>query len=405
MKILTKPFIRSLPKTDLHCHLDGSLRLSTLIEIAKNQKITLPSQTEDGLKELVFKDRYKDLVEYLQGFQYTVAVMQTPETLERISYELALDAFAEGVRYIEPRFAPQLHVNASLPIDEVLKSVAKGFNRAKKEINGLPEIKSGNEPPFEYGIIGCALRMFTEHFSGYYRTLINLHRDMPQAELFGLASEDLVRALIRSRDTDSVPIVGVDLAGAEKGYPAFDHRHAFELANKSFLKKTVHAGEAYGPASIFQAITDCHADRIGHGTHLFDVELVDLPDPAVKEKYVRALAQHIADRRITIEICLTSNLQTIPHLKELSRHPVRKMLEHRLSTTFCTDNRLVSNTTVTNEIDLAVKNFDISPERLKDIIIYGFKRSFFPGDYTEKRKYVRKAIDLCDSLFNASLNA
>ena len=164
MKILTKPFIRSLPKTDLHCHLDGSLRLSTLIEIAKNQKITLPSQTEDGLKELVFKDRYKDLVEYLQGFQYTVAVMQTPETLERISYELALDAFAEGVRYIEPRFAPQLHVNASLPIDEVLKSVAKGFNRAKKEINGLPEIKSGNEPPFEYGIIGCALRMFTEHF-------------------------------------------------------------------------------------------------------------------------------------------------------------------------------------------------------------------------------------------------
>ncbi len=398
MKILTKDLIKKLPKTDLHCHLDGSLRLPTLIELAKSQKIALPSHTVEGLKELVFKDRYKDLVEYLQGFQYTCAVMQTPEAIERISYELGQDAFAEGVRYIEPRFAPQLHVNAALSIDEVLKSVARGFDRAKKEINSRTEIVEGGEPPFEYGIIGCALRMFNEHFSGYYRTLIGLHRDMPQEELFGLASKDLARALIRSRDSDGVPVVGVDLAGAEKGYPAEDHRQAYDIANKSFLKKTVHAGEAYGPASIFQAITDCHADRIGHGTHLFDVDMIDLPGENEKEKYVKDLAQHIADRRITIEICLTSNLQTIPHLKELSHHPFRKMLENRLSTTFCTDNRLVSNTTVTNEIDLAVKGFDISPERLKDIIIYGFKRSFFPGDYADKRRYVRKAINFYESI-------
>ena len=402
MKTLTKDFIRAIPKTDLHCHLDGSLRLSTLIELAREQRITLPSQTEAGLKEQVFKNRYKDLVEYLQGFQYTVAVMQTPEALEKISYELAVDAFAEGVRYIEPRFAPQLHVNASLPMDEVLKSVAKGLGRAKREINSRPEISDGDSPPFEYGIIGCALRMFTEHFSSYYRMLIGLHRDMPGEELFGLASKDLVRALIRSRDEDGVPVVGVDLAGAEKGYPAEDHRQAYELATKNFLKKTVHAGEAYGPSSIFQAITDCHADRIGHGTHLFDTELVDLPHAKEKEKYVGALIQHIADRRITIEICLTSNLQTIPHLKELSRHPFRKMFEHRLSTTFCTDNRLVSNTTVTNEIELAVNSFDISPERLKDIVVYGFKRSFYPGDYAEKRKYVRKVINYYDSLSSSN---
>lgn len=400
MKILSKSFIQTLPKTDLHCHLDGSLRLATLLEIARNQKIALPSNTVEGLKELVFKDRYKDLVEYLQGFQLTCAVMQTPEAIERISYELAQDAFADGVRYIEPRFAPQLHVNVSLPIDEVLKSVARGFDRAKKEINS--RMNESDEPPFEYGIIGCALRMFDEHFSGYYRTLINLHRDMPDQELFGLASKDLVRALIRARDVDGVPVVGVDLAGAEKGYPAEDHRQAYEIANKSFLKKTVHAGEAYGPASIFQAITDCHADRIGHGTHLFDVELVDLPTKKEKEKYVRDLVQHIADKRVTIEICLTSNLQTIPHLKELSHHPFRKMLEHRLSTTFCTDNRLVSNTTVTNEIDLAVRGFDISPERLKDIIIYGFKRSFYPGDYADKRRYVRKAINYYERLVSQS---
>jgi adenosine deaminase len=398
MKDLPKSFIQAIPKTDLHCHLDGSLRLSTLIEIAKEQKISLPSFTEDGLKELVFKARYKDLLEYLQGFQYTVAVMQTPESIERISYELAVDSFAEGVRYIEPRFAPQLHVNASLSIYDVLKSVARGFDRAKKEINAKKEIAEGVEPRFEYGIIGCALRMFNEHFSGYYRTLIGLHREMPKEELFGLASKDLVRALIHSRDTDGVAVVGVDLAGAEKGYPAEDHRQAYELAHKNFLKKTVHAGEAYGPSSIFQAITDCHTDRIGHGTHLFDEDLVDLEKPDDRKRYVTALLQYIADRRITIEICLTSNLQTIPHLKELSSHPFRKMFENRLSTTFCTDNRLVSNTTVSNEIDLAVKTFAISPERLKDIIVYGFKRSFFPGNYIEKRQYVRKVLNYYSSL-------
>lgn len=398
MKNLSRSFIRSIPKTDLHCHLDGSLRLSTLIDIAKQQKISLPSFTEEGLKELVFKTRYKDLPEYLQGFAYTVAVMQTPDAIERISYELGIDAFSEGVRYIEPRFAPQLHVNASLPVDEVLGSVARGFDRAKKEINAGKEIAQGKEPPFEYGIIGCALRMFNEHFSGYYRTLIDLHSRMPKEELFGLASKDLVRALIHSRDADGVPVVGVDLAGAEKGYPAEDHRQAYELAHKSFLKKTVHAGEAYGPASIFQAITDCHTDRIGHGTHLFDEDLVDLRTSDERKRYVAALSQYIADRRITIEICLTSNLQTIPHLKDLSSHPFRKMFENRLSTTFCTDNRLVSNTTVSNEIELAVETFGISADRLRDIIVYGFKRSFFPGNYIEKRRYVRKVLDHYSSL-------
>jgi adenosine deaminase len=368
------------------------------MELAKEQNISLPSFSEEGMRELVFKDQYNDLTQYLQGFEYAIAVMQTPEALERISYELALDAFAEGVRYIEPRFAPQLHVNAALTIEGVLASVVKGFDWAKKEINARPQIAEGEEPPFQYGIIGCAMRMFTEHSSCYYRTLIKLHCDMPQEERFGLASKDLVRALIKARDDDGLPIVGVDLAGAEKGYPAEDHRAAYELAHKNFLKKTVHAGEAYGPASIFQAITDCHADRIGHGTHLFDTDMVDLPIPEAREQYVHALWQFIADRRITIEICLTSNLQTTPRLKELSAHPFRKMLENRLSTTFCTDNRLVSNTTVSHEIELAAKTFDISAQRLKDIIIYGFKRSFYPGDYVEKRKYVRKAIDYYESI-------
>ncbi|MFH1874258.1 MAG: adenosine deaminase family protein [Pseudomonadota bacterium] len=398
MTKINSDFIKTIPKTDLHCHLDGSLRLSTLIELAKEQNIMLPAQTEEELSKLVFKDTYQDLVEYLRGFQYTVAVMQTPEAIERIAYELGLDAYAEGVCYLEVRFAPQLHVNANLDLLAVLTSVHNGLNKAKKEINRQEEIKKGDKPGFEFGIIGCALRMFKKSYSPYYRSLFNLHPDMPDEERFGLASLDLVRALIKARNDCGLAIVGVDLAGAEKGYPAEAHRHAYELAHKHFFKKTVHAGEAYGPASIFQAITDCHTDRIGHGTHLFNYNMVDLPDVNERKKYVQALAQYIADRRITIEICLTSNRQTIPALKEPSAHPFKQMLEARISTTFCTDNRLISRTTISQEVELALKNFEISLSTLKDIIIYGFKRSFHPGNYSEKREYVRQVIDYYEAV-------
>lgn len=393
MNILSREFIKRLPKTDLHCHLDGSMRLSTILELAKEQKIMLPSNTEEGLTKLVFKKEYKNLEEYLLGFNYTVAVMQTPEALERISYELAMDVYSEGVFYLEARFAPQRQVNLDMNARDVVRYINNGFEKAKKEINSNKDIKEGKKPPFEYGLIGCAIRMFTPDFSPYYKDLFNLHPDMPDNERFGLASLDLVRSLIKSRDDDGIPVVGVDLAGAEKGYPAEHHRLAYELAHKNFLQKTVHAGEAYGPPSIFQAITDCHAERIGHGTHLFDANMVDLPDANARERYVEALSQYIADHRTTIEICLTSNIQTTPSIKKLSQHPFGKMLANRLSTTFCTDNRLISRTDVTNEIELALKHFEISPHRLKNIIIYGFKRSFYPGSYIEKRRYIRKVID------------
>lgn len=397
MTKFNKNFLRAIPKTDLHVHIDGSLRLSTLIDIAKENKVKLPSYTEDGLKKLVFKKRYKDLLEYLAGFKYTIEVMQTPEALERIAYELALDNFAEGVRYFEPRFAPQLHTSKGLTPDEVILATNNGLARAKSEINRSAKIKSGSEPPFEYGIICCALRMFTDKFSGYYKKLTQLHNHMPKDDLFGLASLDLVRTMIDVREQKGIPIAGFDLAGAEEGHPAEDHKRAYDLAHKHFIKKTVHAGEAYGPPSIFQAITDCHADRIGHGTHLFDESFVDLPTKLERERYVRALWQYIADRRINIEVCLTSNLQTMPH-KKITSHPYTNMLKNRLSITFCTDNRLFSHTTVTDELELAVQNFPVSQRKLKDIIIYGFKRSFYPGDYIEKRAYVRKIIDFYEKV-------
>lgn len=394
----SREFIRAIPKSDLHVHLDGSLRLATLIELAKQQKVALPSNTEEGLKEKVFKANYADLGEYLHGFKYTCAVLRDPESLERVAYELAMDNFNEGVRYIEPRFAPQLNAHRKLPIAEVVTSVNRGLARAKKEINGCPEIRAKSQPPFEYGIIGCAMRKFDDRFSEYYSDFVSMHRHTPLLELYSVASLEVVRALVELRDKQAIPVVGFDLAGEEKGYPAGDHLEAYQFAHKRFLKKTVHAGEAYGPPSIFQAITDCYADRIGHGTHLFATDLVDGVLNSEKGGYTEELAQYIADRRITIEVCLTSNMQTIPNISELRNHPLGKMLAHRLSVSLCTDNRLVSHTTVCDEIEKAVNTFDIPPGHLKDIIIYGFKRSFLSLPYAEKREYVRQVIDYYESV-------
>jgi len=389
--------INRIPKTDLHVHLDGSLRLQTLIEFAKKENVELPSATVEGLNELVFKDNYANLEEYLKTFGYSCAVMQKPEYLEQIAYELAQDNQNEGVRYIEVRFAPQLHINKNMDMKMVIASVDKGLERAQKEFNLRPEVKSGYEPPFYYGIIVSALRAFGP-YSEYYANFINslVYSDMKN--IVGLCSLELARGAVKTRDELGVLIVALDLAGAEKGNPAKDHRKAFQYAHENFLAKTVHAGEAYGPSSIFQAITECHAERIGHGLFLFDATKVDDDSCPDKEKYVDELSQYIADRRVTIEVCLTSNLQTNPALKSLEQHSFKKMIERELSTSICTDNRTVSKTTVTNEIKLVLQNFDMNPRTLKNIIVYGFKRSFFPDRYAKKREYVRKCIDYYEKL-------
>jgi len=396
--LITEDFLREIPKTDLHVHLDGSLRIPTLIDLAREQNVELPSYTEEGLRELVFKERYRNLVEYLQGFKYTCAVMQTPEALERSAYEFACDNYAEGVRYFEVRFGPQLHVNERMDLPGVLVSVNAGLVRARSEWNAKPAVRSGAEPAYEYGIIASALRMFSKGFGPYYADLLRVHRHSPQKEVFSLASLELARACVHARDEQGIPVTGFDLAGQEAGYPAEDHKPAFDFAHRNFLKKTVHAGEAYGPESIFQAITDLHADRIGHGYYLLSTDQIQDPDIQDRSRYVRALAQYIADRRITLEICLTSNVQTNPHLGDIGAHAFREMNEQRLSMTFCTDNRTVSNTTVTRELKLAVDAFQLDVKDLRNHVVYGFKRSFFPGSYTEKRKYVRRIIDYYEAV-------
>lgn len=389
--------IRSLPKSDLHVHLDGSLRLATVLDLALSRRVALPSETEEGLRELVFRSHYKDLAEYLEGFSYTVAVLQDPEALERAAFELAEDCQAEGVRYVEVRFAPQLHVQPGFEVADVVRAVDRGLRRASAAFNARPEVASGQEPRFVAGIILCALRFFSSQFSAGYERFFKAMAEAPDHEVYTAASVEVARAAARLKLQEGLLVVGVDLAGQEKGYPAEDHRVAYQVAHEAFLGKTVHAGEDYGPESIFQAIGDLHADRVGHGTWLFDESKITSPRIRDRRAYVERLAEFIADKRITIEVCLTSNQQTVPELAhDLRRHPFGEMRRRRLSTTFCTDNRLVSNTTVSQEIARAVEAFGLTPREVRDMLIYGFKRSFFPGTYMEKRTYVRETIDYAD---------
>jgi len=390
---ITAEFIRRIPKTDLHVHLDGSLRIPTLIELARAGKVDLPSWDEAGLKELVFKDRYESLPDYLRGFAYTCAVLRTPENLERVAYEFAEDNLAEGVRHFEVRFAPQLHTHDDLKARDVLAAVHRGLDRAARAHNVGEAVRSGRDLPLQYGIIVCAMRSFNRSYGPYFARLLDVLGSAPRREVFAVASLEMVRTAVALRDQDGLPIVAFDLAGEEAGYPAGDHKVAFQYAHSHFLKKTVHAGEAYGPESIFQAITDCHANRIGHGTFLFAVDMVrgaGIADPA---RYVERLAEYIASERIAVEVCLTSNLQTTPSIRSAADHPVRRMIERGLSVTICTDNRLVSGTTVTRELQRIVDGFPITRRQFRNLVLAGFKGAFLPIPYVEKRAFVRSVID------------
>jgi adenosine deaminase len=282
----------------------------------------------------------------------------------------------------------------------VLKAVCRGLERAKKEINAVPEARTGSVPRFECGVIVCALRFFQPAFSEHYRAYFEALPSSPPASLYGLASLELARAAVQAAEEDGLPVVGLDLAGQERGFPAKDHQAAYQLAHDHFLGKTVHAGEDYGPESIFQAITDCHADRIGHGTWLFSTRHIRDRSITDKQGYVDKLVRYVADRRITLEVCLTSNQQTLPELRDdLGKHPFRRMRAARCSIALCTDNRLVSRTTMTDEVWKAATTFGLEPRALKDLLTYGFKRAFYPGPYSDKRDYVRAVLNHMEDVF------
>lgn len=394
-------FIREMPKSDLHLHLDGSLRIPSLIEMAKDLKVNLPSQTEEGLKEQVFKPSYSSLGEYLNGFQYTCSVLRDLENIERASYELAIDNQNEGVNYIEVRFAPQLLIdlNSNLNFESIMVACDEGLKRAQTEYNNSDAVKKEGKPEFYYGIISCAMRMFgPQGFSPYYTNLFKMMNYSRSSQVIQFAAMEMVRACVKLRDEKGLPIVGIDLAGQEEGYPAGKFSEAYAYAHKNFMHKTVHAGEAYGAESIFEAITECYADRIGHGYSLFMPDLIQDPNIEDQNKYITDLASFIADKRTVIEVCLTSNMQTNPNINTVKEHKFKHMLENRMATTLCTDNRLVSNTTVSDEYRLAVDNFDIPLKRLKDIVAYGFKKSFYPGSYVQKRAYAKVNMQYFDKV-------
>ena len=324
---LARETIASWPKAELHCHLDGSLRLATLLDLGREQdKLDLlPAQEEEALAaELRKIDGSASLEEYLAWFGYSLPVMQTRDALHRIAYELAEDAAAENVRYLEVRYGPILHTEEGLSLWQVNDAVLAGLREAEQDF-GLTT-----------GLIVCGLRDRFESAS------------LAQAEL---------AAAYRDRG-----VVGFDLAGGERGNPAEMHGAAFYYARKHLLNITIHAGESFGPASIRQALFKCGAHRIGHG-----VTLGQDPD----------LLRYFVDRQIPLEVCPTSNVQT--HVvASYEAHPVAEYVRAGVPVTINTDNRLFSHTTMTDELFLAHTRCGIPAPALRECVLNGFRHAFLP---------------------------
>ena len=343
---ISKKLIQALPKAELHCHLDGSIRISTILDLAKKQNISLPADNEVGLKNiLIVKDRVESLEEYLKLFKITLSVMQTPESLERCSYELIEDVSRENVRYIEIRYSPILHIEKGMTMEESVEAVQRGLTRGQKEFG----VRSG--------IIICGIRDIS-----------------PEISL------QLAEITVQYKDKG---VIGFDLAGAEENFPAKKHREAFYLIQNNNINATIHAGEAFGPSSIHQAIHYCSANRIGHGTKLHeDIDLMN----------------YVNDHRIALEICLTSNIQ-VRSVDSIEVHPFKKYFDEDIRVTLNTDNRLISNTTLTDEYLLAVETFNLTKQDLRTIIINGFKGAFLP--HNERREMINLVVSELESNFSS----
>lgn len=341
--MLTRDTILAWPKTDLHCHLDGSLRLETLLALAAEQgKLDeLPATDYNALYKILESiDHSNSLEDYLVWFKYTIMVMQTAEALERIAFELMEDAARENVRYLEIRYAPIEHTRGGLTIEEANEAVWAGIQRAEKT----------------YKITG--------------RLIICGLRDRFESESFRLAE---LAVKLKSRG-----VVAYDLAGGEAGNPAKLHVHAFAFAREQNLNLTCHAGEAWGPASIHQALHDCGVHRIGHGVTL---------------KQDQDLMHYVIDHRIPLEMCPTSNVQThvVP---DFESHPMKYYVEQQVRVTVNTDNRLFSRTNVTEELWRCHQHMGFDEQTLKWIVLNGFKSAFLP--YEERQALLTEVLPVLE---------
>ncbi|MBE8470195.1 adenosine deaminase [Streptomyces justiciae] len=328
--------IRRLPKAVLHDHLDGGLRPATVIELAAEVGHTLPTTDPDELAAWYFEAANSgDLVRYIATFEHTLAVMQTREGLLRVAEEYVLDLAADGVVYGEVRYAPELNTRGGLAMSEVVETVQEGLaaGMAKAAAAGTP---------VRVGTLLCGMRMFDR-----------------VAEAADLA--------VAFRDAG---VVGFDIAGAEDGFPPADHLAAFEHLRRESVPFTIHAGEAHGLPSIHQAVQVCGAQRIGHG--------VRLTEDIVEGKLGR-LASWVRDRRIALEMCPTSNLQT-GAATSIAEHPITALKDLGFRVTLNTDNRLVSGTTMTREMSLLVEEAGWTVEDLRTVTVNALKSAFIPFD-------------------------
>jgi len=321
---ITSDLLRRLPKAELHCHLDGSVRPETLLELAREYKQPIPRDDADALREFMRVDDARSLEDYLAKFDVTLAVLQTAEALERVAYELAIDAGRDGVRYIEVRFAPVLNVRGGLSLGEAVEAPLRGLDRAVRDGGAVGRI------------IICGLR----HLS-------------PEVSL------ELARLAVAYSKRG---VVGFDLAGGELGNPASPHAGAFEFAQAHDLACTCHAGEGADASSVREAIHQCGAHRIGHATRLIEDE---------------ALTQYVNDHRIPLEICLTSNVQTRA-VVSYEAHPLRRYFDRGLNVVLNTDNRLMSGTTLTDEYLHAARSLDFTFDELARVARNGFASAFLP---------------------------
>jgi adenosine deaminase len=334
---LDKSLLQKLPKVLLHEHLDGVLRPQTIIELAEAvQYRELPTKDSNSLAQWFFQGANQgSLAKYLEGFKHTIAVMQTEEALERVAYEQAEDLSKDGVVYYETRFAPLFHTTKGLTHQQVVAAVLKGMARGRQNFG----IRSG--------LIICAMR--------------NMNVSLEMAEL--------------AVDFRERGVVGFDLAGEEGGHPPKKHVDAFHYIQRENFNITIHAGEGFGKESIWQAIQYCGAHRIGHGTRLID----DITVADGKAVSLGDLAQYVLDKRIPLEICLISNVHT-GAAPSLEQHPFKILFQEKFRVTLNTDNRLMSDTSMTKEFEAAAEAFGLTVDDFEKISINAMKSAFLPYD-------------------------
>ncbi|MFI5926890.1 adenosine deaminase [Micromonospora sp. NPDC051543] len=329
--------IVKVPKALLHDHLDGGLRPATIVELAAEAGHELPTTDPEALGRWFSEAADSGSLErYLETFAHTVAVMQTGPALRRVARECALDLAADGVVYAEVRFAPEQHLERDLTLDEVVEAVLAGF-------------AEGTALAAEAGL---TIRV---------GTLLTAMRHAAR-------SQEIAELAVRHRDAG---VVGFDIAGAEAGFPPTRHLDAFEYLQRENFHFTIHAGEAFGLPSIWQAIQWCGADRLGHGVRIVD----DIaPDGTLGR-----LAAYVRDKRIPLELCPSSNVQT-GAVASIAEHPIGLLRDLRFRATVNTDNRLMSGTSMSREMSLLVETFGYGWRELQWFTINAMKSAFIPFD-------------------------